>query len=82
MPEFLKTVDTWFLIIALVICGGGFLYMVNRSFGRFDATLTRFEVLFDKVFDKHERLDKRLSKLEGAHESNHIANHGRREDDE
>ena len=41
MPEFLKGVDTWFLVLAAV----GFLFMVNRSFGKFDKTLERFDEL-------------------------------------
>lgn len=61
MPELLKGVDSWFLILTAL----AFLYMVNRSFGKFDETLKRFETLFDKVFEKHETLDARLSRLEG-----------------
>ena len=65
MPEFLKGVDTWFLVLAAV----GFLFMVNRSFGKFDKTLERFDELFDKVFEKHEKFDTRLSRLEGKCEA-------------
>lgn len=61
MPEFLKTIDSWFL----VLCALGFLYLVSRSFGKFDKTLDRFEQLFDKVFKRHEEFEGRLSKLEG-----------------
>ena len=69
MPDTLKDAPVWFLIMAVILTGGGFLYLVNRSFGRFDTTLLRFETLFDKIFEKHEKFDSRLSRLEGAHEA-------------
>lgn len=67
MAEFLKTVPPWFLVLCALALG----IILNRSINRLDATMDRFQELFDKVFQKHDEHEKRISYLEGKCETNH-----------
>lgn len=71
MIEFLRNVDSWFLILCVVCIGGALLYMVKRSLAHFDNTIDKFDRLFEKVFEKHESFERRLSRLEGEHKARH-----------
>ena len=61
MPDFLKNLPPWFL----VLCALAGFFMFMRSLNKLDGTLNRFEELFDKNFEKHEDHESRISKLEG-----------------
>ena len=67
MPDLLKEIPPWFLII----CTAGFFSLISFTMLRLNGTLSRFQVLFDKIFEKHEEHESRISKLEGAHAVNH-----------
>jgi len=67
MPEILKGVPSWFLML----CSMGFFSLLSFVLLKLNTTLGRFEELFDKVFEKHDDHESRLSRLEGKCESNH-----------
>jgi len=82
MAEFLKTVDTWFLILAVVILAGAlmlsakvmfnaFMKHLENSFEVLNNTMKAFEETIKRLFDKHENHERRISQLEGAHAVNH-----------
>lgn len=64
MTEFLKTVDSWFLILAVVLLGGYFLWSVQRLFGSLQASLDDLKKLIGKLFDYRNDHDTRITALE------------------
>lgn len=72
MLELLKTVDTWFLILAVIllcgavtILGGYFLWSVKGILSGFRDAVEELKTLIEKLFDKNNNHETRLSALEG-----------------
>jgi hypothetical protein len=67
MAEFLKSVDIWFLVLAIIFLGGWFVWSVKKIFGDFTAAVADLRLLIRELFEKHNDHEGRLSRLEGEH---------------
>ena len=73
MADFLKSVDTWFLIMAVVLLGGFFLWAVKYLFDGIRSSVDKLALSFDKSIDKLEMLIKELFHGRNDHEARIIA---------
>ena len=76
--EILKSVDTWFLILAVVLLGGWFVWSIRKLFGNLEKALQDLHDLIEKLFDKDADHEKRISLLEGRCNSLPHCDGGRR----
>ena len=65
MTDLLKEVPVWFLVIAVVLLGGWFLWSANNIFTGIKGTLEKLDELIGKLFDKHGNHETRISAIEG-----------------
>lgn len=78
MAEFLKSVDVWFLVLAVILLGGWFVWSVRNIFENFTGAVEKLQKLIEKLFDKHDDHENRLSALEGRCDAMHGALSGGR----
>jgi hypothetical protein len=69
MTEVLKQVDLWFLIMAVVLLGGFFLWAVKYLFDGIKASIEKLAATFDRSMDKLERLINELFRGRNDHEA-------------
>lgn len=62
--EFMKSVDGWFLILAVVLLGGYFLWSVKGMVGDIKSSLVKLENFIGRLFDKFNNHEARLRVLE------------------
>ncbi len=60
MAEFLKSINTWFLVLSVMILGGWFVWSVRNIFDNFTISLDKLNKLIEKLFDKHDGHESRL----------------------
>ena len=71
MAEFIKSIDMWFLVLAVMLLGGWFVWSVRNIFDNFVRAVNDLQKLIEKLFDKHEDHESRLSALEGRCDARH-----------
>lgn len=64
MPDFLKTVDQWFLIIAVMVLSGYFLWSIKRLFDDLKATIKELKDTIKELFDHRNDHETRITALE------------------
>lgn len=64
MTDFLKTVDSWFLILAIILLGGYFLWSVNRLFENLGSTIEDLKKLITELFNHRNEHESRITALE------------------
>jgi hypothetical protein len=64
VTELLKTVDNWFLILAVILLGGYFLWSVQRLFRSLQDSLDDLKKLIGKLFDMRNDHETRITTLE------------------
>ena len=71
MPELLKTVDQWFLVLAVMALSGYFLWSIKRLFDDLKATITELKNTIKELFDHRNDHATRLATLEARCELMH-----------
>jgi hypothetical protein len=64
VTDFLKTVDSWFLILVVIFLGGYFLWSVKGLFSNLQATLDELKSLIKELFEHRNDHEARLTALE------------------
>lgn len=64
MAEILKTVDSWFLLLAVVCLGGYFIWSVRRGIASLLDTLQELKDLIRELFEDRNDHEKRIVRLE------------------
>lgn len=75
MLEFMKTVDNWFLVLAVVLLGGYFLWSVRRLFQNLLDSIDDLKSLIKNLFDYRNEHESRISALEGRCNAMHGTDH-------
>jgi predicted negative regulator of RcsB-dependent stress response len=65
MADFIKSIDVWFLVLAVMLLGGWFVWSVRNIFDGFSKAVGDLQKLIEKLFEKHADHESRLSSLEG-----------------
>ena len=71
MAEFIKSIDVWFLVLAVMLLGYWFVWSVRNIFDNFIKAINDLRKLIDKLFDKNDDHETRLSALEGRCDAMH-----------
>lgn len=71
MTEFLKTVDSWFLVLTVVLLSGYFLWSIKRLFDDLKATIKELKDTIKELFDHRNDHETRLTALETRCEMMH-----------
>lgn len=64
MPEFLKTVDQWFLVLAALLGGGYFVWSVRRMFEDLKETIRELKDTIKELFDHRNDHATRIAAIE------------------
>jgi len=64
MTEFLKGVDTWFLVLAVALLGGYFIVSIRVLFTGLQKTLDELKTLIKELFDDRNGHEVRITALE------------------
>lgn len=64
MTDFLKTVDSWFLILVVIFLGGYFLWSVKGIFSDFRSTINELKELIKELFENRNDHESRITALE------------------
>lgn len=80
MTDLLKTVDNWFLIMAVVFLGGYFLWSVQRLFSSLQASIDDLKKLITDLFEHRNGHEMRITTIETRCAIMH-ANHKRATDE-
>ena len=71
--EFLKTVDTWFLVITVALLGAFFVWSVQNIFSGVKESIKDLGATFERSLEKLERLITDLYDHKSNHESRIVA---------
>jgi len=69
MAELLKTVDLWFLVIAVIVFGGFSVWSLRNVFSGLKESIDNLSKLIENLFKKTDGIETRLSHLEGEHKT-------------
>lgn len=64
MTDFFSTVDSWFLILSVILLGGYFLWSVQRLFANLEATIDELKELIKELFNHRNDHENRITALE------------------
>lgn len=64
MPELLKTVDAWFLMLSFVLLGGGLLWAVKRMFDDLIGSIKELKDLIKDLFEHRNDHETRITAVE------------------
>jgi uncharacterized protein Yka (UPF0111/DUF47 family) len=64
MTDLLKAVDNWFLILAVLLLGGYFLWSVQRMFNNLLESINELKTLIKDLFEHRNNHETRLTALE------------------
>ena len=64
MTEILKTVDSWFLTLAVVLLTGYFLWSLQKMFEDLKATIKELKDTIKELFDHRNEHETRITALE------------------
>lgn len=78
MFEFYKSVDSWFLILALVLLGGWFVWSVRNIFEDFKLSVKELKDVVSKMDGRYDGHEIRLVALETRCDFQHRFDAGRR----
>lgn len=76
MTEFLKSVDSWFLILLVVLLGGYFLYSIKAMFAGLQDTLKELKDLIKELFEDRNTHESRITALETRCAERHTVRSG------
>lgn len=62
--EYLKSVDTWFLILAVFVLSGYFLWSIQRLFSDLKASIDELKSTITKLFEDRNGHEIRITKIE------------------
>lgn len=62
--DFMKSVDTWFLVISVVLLGGYFLWSVKGIFADFRTAINELKDLIKELFEHRNDHETRITALE------------------
>lgn len=64
MTELLKSVDSWFLILAVLLLSGYFLWSVRGLFSDLKASIDELKATITKLFEDRNGHEIRITKIE------------------
>lgn len=64
MPELLKTVDLWFLVLITVLLGGYFIWSVKRLFDDLKSAIKELKDTIKELFEHRNDHETRLTAIE------------------
>jgi hypothetical protein len=76
MTDFLKGVDSWFLILAVVTLGGYFLFSIKQLFNGLQKTLDELKSLIKELFENRNTHETRITALETRCNERHTVRSG------
>jgi len=64
MPDFLGTVDRWFLVVAVVVLGGYFLWSIKNMFHDLQDSIRNLQQTIKELFEHRNDHEVRLTAIE------------------
>lgn len=71
MPDFLKTVDQWFLIIAVMVLSGYFLYSVKRWTEGLTSAINELKETIRELFEDRNNHAQEIAAIKARCEARH-----------
>jgi hypothetical protein len=69
MIDLLKSVDNWFLLLAIILLGGWFVWSLRNIFNELKESIRSLNETMNKLFEADKGFEHRLSHLEGEHKA-------------